>query len=447
MAVATNSVVNKMDVFVNGKHDFSVSLAEILQSFSKALDLMNPSLAGHHVQTCFVACKLADGLGIAPKDKDRIFSASIIHDVGAIAIRNVKSTLEFEEGDPHLHATLGAALLQTFKPFHSFAEIVRHHHVKWQNGAGAFHGGQPVSELSHILHLADRVAIMVHQAKGDIRKVERIRDKIKRNSGTHFVPGHVDCFMSISSCEAFWLDLISDSLFRVVLDMSEMPLIQVGYSDLASMAKFFSRVIDTRSRFTSMHSGGVAGCAERAAIIAGLPKSTANGLLVAGYLHDVGKLAVPIEIIEKSGPLTKDERAIINTHTYYTKRVLEGIGVFSQISQWAANHHERLDGSGYPFHLKGDEFDFESQLVAVSDIFTALCEVRPYRDNMPKDKVLRILLDQVKDGYIGKRAVEIFCDNFDELDQVRNKAQEQEIADLRGFWETASTEKNLTLVH
>ncbi|MGB9681517.1 MAG: HD-GYP domain-containing protein [bacterium] len=109
---------------------------------------------------------------------------------------------------------------------------------------------------------------------------------------------------------------------------------------------------------------------------------------IAGYLHDIGKVAIPIEILEKPDILTEEEYNIIKLHAYYSYRILEHIEGLELINEWGSFHHERLDGSGYPFGIKGDGLSLGSRIIAIADVFTALIEDRPYRRGMDIDEAL-----------------------------------------------------------
>jgi len=108
---------------------------------------------------------------------------------------------------------------------------------------------------------------------------------------------------------------------------------------------------------------------------------------VAGNLHDLGKMVIPNSILNKPDKLNKEETAIMRQHTYFTYTVLNSIGGISQIAEWAAFHHERLDGSGYPFHLGADKLGIGSRIMAVADVFTAISEDRPYRKGMSQQEL------------------------------------------------------------
>ena len=128
-------------------------------------------------------------------------------------------------------------------------------------------------------------------------------------------------------------------------------------------------------------------------------------LVIASNLHDLGKLAVPNKILDKQDKLSEDEFSVIKSHTYYTRQALSKIDGFEEITEWASNHHEKLNGDGYPFGMSAEELSFEARLMTCLDIYQALTEERPYREGLAHEKVMSILLQQANDGFIDLKIV------------------------------------------
>ena len=148
---------------------------------------------------------------------------------------------------------------------------------------------------------------------------------------------------------------------------------------------------------------------------------------VAGNLHDLGKLAIPNSILDKPGGLTKEEMSVMKSHTYYTYLVINSIGGLNQIAEWAAYHHERLDGSGYPFHCTATELSTGARILMVTDIFTALAEDRPYRKGKTLSEVLRIMEFMVKDKHIDKDLFDFFIKEKIYADYAKRELMPQQI--------------------
>jgi len=202
---------------------------------------------------------------------------------------------------------------------------------------------------------------------------------------------------------------------------------------LRSLAIVISKIVDFRSKFTATHSSGVAAVALVLTELSGFSKRECKLMEVAGFFHDLGKLAISNDILEKNGPLDAEEFNEIRKHSYYTYSILSQMEGFEQIAMWASYHHERLDGNGYPFHVEGEDFTKLSRIMAVADILTAITENRPYRMGMSGDKALEVLNDMVKKGAIDKNTVDIVRDNYSLINDVRRKAQQEELDDYNAF--------------
>lgn len=138
----------------------------------------------------------------------------------------------------------------------------------------------------------------------------------------------------------------------------------------------------------------------------GFDEETAQKMYLAGALHDIGKVAIGNEILEKPGRLTDDEFATMKHHAAYTYYILSEIDDFDELRDWAAFHHERLDGSGYPFGKKASELNTQERIMACVDIYQALTEDRPYKKGMSHEKSCEILKDMADKGWLDTYVVE-----------------------------------------
>jgi HD-GYP domain-containing protein (c-di-GMP phosphodiesterase class II) len=191
---------------------------------------------------------------------------------------------------------------------------------------------------------------------------------------------------------------------------------------ITTIGELFRNIIDFRSRFTATHSSGVAECASTLARLFGFSDAEAELMQMAGNFHDIGKLAVPNAILDKPGKLTREEFAVMRQHTYYTFSVINTIGGLQRIAEWAAFHHEKLNGSGYPFHHTARTISTGARIMGVADIFTALSEDRPYRPGMQRGEIETIFAKEVDANALDKRVVDLLLQNYDVvLRAVREK--------------------------
>ena len=185
----------------------------------------------------------------------------------------------------------------------------------------------------------------------------------------------------------------------------------LSVSELRHFALIMAYIVDQKSPFTAKHSEKVGTLARHIAELFGLFKEQCTKIEIAGFLHDIGKLRMPDEILEKPGALTDIDRAIMNQHSYETYEILRHIDGLDDIAYWAAYHHEGLNGSGYPFHPNSKELSVESRILAISDVFQACVQDRPYRDGMPLNEVIDILNKLAKKGKLDKSIVELVQEN------------------------------------
>jgi len=150
-----------------------------------------------------------------------------------------------------------------------------------------------------------------------------------------------------------------------------------------------SKIVDSKDPFTAAHQKRVAQLSVAIAKKLGLPKNKVKLVELGALVHDIGKIYVPIEILVKPGKLTENEFNIIKEHPQTGYKLLKDlISPFNILAQIALQHHERLDGSGYPQGLKDDETLFEAKIVAVADVVEAMSSHRPYRPALGVDKAL-----------------------------------------------------------
>jgi len=400
-----------------------IRLIDLIICLSDATDFIDPAVVDHHKQVAYIAYSIAAELGLSLKEQKDLILAGSLHDIGAFSLKERKDALAFELRNPHGHARNGYALLRLFEPLSAVAAMVRFHHVPWDHGAGREFRGLEVPFFSHIIHLSDRVAVLVDKKREILGQARKICGAIQKKAGSMFSPELVDVFQKVASREYFWLDLSSPSIQAILSQRLRSANIGIVSRDMLGFSELFSRIIDFKSPFTATHSSGVAASAEYLAQKIGFGLKECTAMRIAGYMHDLGKLAVPVEILDKPAQLSRQEYNVVRHHTFYTYRILEPIAPLHTINTWAAYHHERLDGSGYPFHLKKKDLPLGSQVMAVADVFTALTEDRPYRAGMKRLGAMKILDDMSSRSALNGEIISLLRKHYDEIDTLRMHAQ------------------------
>ncbi|MDO8282707.1 MAG: HD domain-containing protein [Thermodesulfovibrionia bacterium] len=391
----------------------TVNLGNLALSLSDAMDLASPSFVQHQQRTAFVVWELGKVANFSDETLENNFIAALLHDVGALTLEERISIHTSKVENLELHCIRGEFLLAQSPLLNKASKIIRFHHKPWKNWdvtidpAFALEA-QMLSVADYLEHLIDRNKYILHQH-------ENIISNIRSLSGSSFHPQVIDYFLTASEREEFWLDLVSPRLYSLLLNEGPLRKIEIGLSKIVVISELFRNIIDFRSHFTATHSSGVAAAASIISRIFGLTETEINLMEVAGNLHDLGKLAIPSSILEKPGKLTKEEMSIVKSHPYYTYSVINTIGGLQQMAEWAAYHHERLDGSGYPFHCKSDDLSTGARILSVADIFTALAEDRPYRKRMSPKEIVEIIKQSSDQQLLDKKICNLLFDNFDEI--------------------------------
>jgi len=401
-----------------------ISLYELLRCISNAQDLVSPLLSNHQQQVAYLSYYLSRKMGLPVAEQKHIFLAALVHDIGALSMNERLDIIEKEPLHINNHAFIGAKLLKDFKPIQNSTGIIKFHHVPWDNGNGQIYEGKKVPFGSHIIHLADRACLMIKRDKNVLTQIPQILEDINRKSNSIYEPDLVRAMSEICRQEYVWLDLVSSSPANRV-NIAMFDIVDLEIDDIIDLAFVFSHIIDFRSKFTARHSASVAKTAERLAQLFGFSPTECKLMLVAGYLHDLGKLAISDSVLEKTAKLNEDEFNEIRMHTYYTYHLLNTVSEFKVITAWAAFHHERLDGNGYPFHINGDNLSLGSRIMAVADVFAAITENRPYRKGMDDIQAAKVLNDAVSSGALDKNVVEVLLDNFQTISELREISHQE----------------------
>jgi len=372
-----------------------------------------------------IAIEIAKAYGLTRQETNNIFLALTI----LFYEREKIAALEFEVKNPYLHAERGYLLSKDFQLFEGIAKIIRCHHVPWENGKGIRFGGEDVHIGSHIIHLADRVDVLIDKQQEILSQNKKVVDAIKSRSNSIFVPEIVEAFENLSAKESFWFDAASPDIKQIILDRNVLLDTELNIDELMNIAKLFSHIIDYRSPFTAIHSAGVSEVATILAQMIGFSDIECQMMRVAGYLHDIGKLGVPSEILEKPAKLSVEESNAIKSHAYHSYRILGAVSGLDIINTWASLHHERMDGKGYPFHIKEGELPIGSRIIAVADVFTAITEDRPYRKGMSGEEALRIIENMVKNNSLDQSIVGVTSTYFRHLEDIRINAQSKAAAE------------------
>ena len=398
-----------------------LNLHHVIMALTEALDFVGVDEIHHGKRVAIMAEAIARSLGWDDSTRCHMLQAGMLHDCGVSQTREHKHLTDgLEWVGSTAHCLRGESYLAACPPLAHFAPLIRWHHTRWENLPADL--PENIRLQANLIFLADRVDVLQAPfilgeagAQGSILwEFPGIIERVRSLSGTLFAPELVEAFSVVANTEAFWLAM--DPRYFVE-DLSQMggatAAATLEMPALLSIAQLFSHVVDAKSAYTQDHSQRVARIARFLGSQSGLSSETLDMLEAAGLLHDLGKLRIPDEIIDKPGPLDRLERALVTRHAYDSYRILNRVFAGTPIPYWAGSHHENLLGTGYPFHRQGGKLDLEARIITVADIFQALSQARPYRGQLPAGDVLAHLRKLVAEARIDPEVVELLAANLD----------------------------------
>ncbi|MGE5485029.1 MAG: HD domain-containing phosphohydrolase [Ignavibacteriales bacterium] len=404
--------------FCGGATCDGATVTDVLVTLAKALDLVGKGVfprLRHGIEVAYTALRICESAGLGAADSRELLRAALVHDTGVSSMAQRASLIEFEIRNPFEHAERGARLLSMLPWLSGVSKLVAHHHDRFDGDNPGRARGDAIPLGSRIIHLADRLTILAHRVPNVLNDKDLILGWLRSRAPAVFDPSIVRALQPVATRYAFWLDLMSDDLEQHLLSMIPPDSPRLSLEDLEPLSRVYAEVIDDKSPFTRRHSAGVAAVAADLAVKAGCSHSDVTLIRVSGFLHDLGKLGVPDEVLDKPGSLSPLEWASIWGHPYDSLRILQGIPVLHEVARWASYHHERLDGSGYPFGATAEEMDLGCRLICVSDVFQALNQARPYRTPMGWDQVARVMGGMARSGRLDGSLVEMVLGDYDKF--------------------------------
>lgn len=378
----------------------------LVAACSYALDCVETELvhvtSRHAKRVAYMSVCVAEQLGICGKDLQDLAVYALLHDNALTQYiqEELHSNLTDMKEMPRIgvHCSIGEENIQGF-PFHTDVKNVILYHHENADGSGPFgKKSEEVPLFSRIIHLCDLLDQACCRKAFTTETWEWAKDVLQRIRGTMVDEECAEALEKIFS-EEYFLSLggnFEASLWNKVPRQKQ----ELDFSQIKKLAGFFAKIVDYKSPFTSTHSIGVAERAEKLSRYMGFDEETVQKMYLAGALHDIGKVAVGNEILEKPDRLTDAEFAVMKHHAAYTYNILSEIDDFEEIRDFAAFHHERLDGTGYPFGKDASELNVQERMMACIDIYQALTESRPYKKGMSHEGACEILKNMADKGWL-----------------------------------------------
>lgn len=408
-----------MHIMKSVKIQWYVNLRQTFFCIARALDSVGIDDINHGHRVGYMAYSCAKAMEWSEEECQLVFSLGLIHDCGVAQKRDFYNLLENMQPDNvRQHCLRGYELLSHCPPLSLFADAILYHHTPWKDLKNIDIADRD-KRFAALIFLSDRIDYLKElypkDQFGNVTQEARnqVCLEIGRLSGTLFERDLVREMQNLLEKEFIWFSMDYQHVEALGQTLPSIPFFEqkLGVDDVMSIAMLMANIVDAKSQFTFYHSQKVAEICQRLAKELGLDPEMQKALYLTGLVHDIGKLHTPEDILHKPSKLNESEYLCIQRHSTDSRYTLQMMFGNSMICEWAGNHHERLDGSGYPRGLQGSEIDLPSRIIAVADVFQALTQARPYRGRMSLKEVMNILSHEVSCGRLDNQVFEVIVRN------------------------------------
>ncbi len=393
------------------KKNFEVTLKQMITVIHKTINSVDKRLLNHGEQVAYIMFNLlkADG-NYNEEEMLRLCAVSTFHDIGAYKVTELDKLTEIDTVSPLNHAVYGSLFIKYFSPLSDLYNVVLNHHFSEKYAED--NNIKSVCKEGILLAFADYLD-RLYLNNQQMNK-SYIEEKCKDDYSNKYIN----------------LFFIANQKFNVIEKLKDGTYVKELYEffgqkiitreEVIAYSKMLAYSIDFRSEATVKHTITVEAISYQIAKLYGLDEEDLTRIKIAADLHDIGKIGIPVEILEKQGKLTKEEFEIMQSHAIIGYNILSDLNI-DDIRDIGTLHHEKLDGTGYPFGLKGNELTIEMRIVAIGDIISALLGSRSYKEEFDKDKIIKILKNMVQSNKIDSGIVTLFINNYDYIIEEAKK--------------------------
>ncbi len=372
-------------------------------------DLNDHPTHQHAVRVGECCVIIGEKLGLPEKKIQQLYFAGLIHDIGKISVdinilRKQSSLNDDEYNSVKQHSIIGGRIAAAIPELSDLSFWIRWHHEKWDgSGYPDKLAGNNIPVEVQVLSVVDCFdSLQTPRLDRDKFTLDNSLKIIKDQRGSSFNPEIVDLLCDMIKNNEFTPERTTDRFIQLenkYLKFNEPSPDEkywegFGMAGLYPILRLFAKVIDAKHGYTLGHSTRVSILSKFIAERAGFDTADIIKAEVSGLLHDAGKISIPHDILDKNHDPDSKEWELIKNHPNHSFHILSKISSMNEIAVITRQHHERLDGSGYPAGLKENEIDILAQIIAISDTFDAITSERAYRKKASFDNAYR----EIKNG-------------------------------------------------
>ena len=388
-----------------------LNITNVLKTVNSAYERFDKDACLHSLQVAYLTLKICKNMDMDEDTKNSLVIAAYFHDFSAEKTNMCDSLDKYEKGNAvKEHCILGYLLFKFLLPKSDICKFILYHHNTYDVDYIINNIENPLE--SNIIKLADDISI--YNIFNEQASVNDVIDFLNERSYM-YNPNYLNRFLDTNAKMA--IENVLNESYKENF-WKEVDLLNYKVITIEDIIVCLAFIIDCKCDITNFHSLSVSNTSCMLGKYFNLSENEYYNLKIGSLLHDIGKIAIPNEILKKEGPLTKAEFEIMKQHVVYTYEILSNLK-HEHILNIASNHHEKLNGKGYPRGLS--DLTLSEKIVAVADIFVALIQKRSYKDGFSKDKVIEILSNCANKGEIDREVVKKVIENYDYLEKMNNQ--------------------------
>ncbi|SDO50913.1 HD-GYP domain, c-di-GMP phosphodiesterase class II (or its inactivated variant) [Eubacterium maltosivorans] len=376
---------------------------DAVQIVRKTLGLVDERLVNHGERVGYMLYQmLRESERYSEEEAFDIFNLGVFHDIGAYKTDEIDKMVKFEADNVWEHSIYGYLFLKYLSPLKEQAEAILFHHLNYDRYDKV---DSDFKDIALMIKLTDRVDISM-QGRGGAFDLK----EIKSGTGSRFNPEHVDLFLK-ADAKYHIIEGLNSGAYEKEIEGIQKKLV-LSPEDIDLYLQMLAYSIDFRSEYTVTHTVTTVGISVEIARLLNYSHGDRERIYYGALLHDVGKIAIPLEILEYPGKLSPQAMKIMKTHVQISEDILRG-AVADDICEIAIRHHEKLDGSGYHRGLSAAELTEGQQIVAIADVLSALRQRRSYKEAFPREKIIEVLKEQSEKGKLCPVICNLVIDHYD----------------------------------
>ena len=385
----------------------------ILKFLRKVLNEINKSYVDSGMRTAFLMKRYLEKYKLDTELSHQHVLLCMLKDIGLFYMDGAVPS-----NDPALAAASSYAFLHQCSPLGEAARPLLFYKAKYMEDVS-----NPDYEMGLLMTLLDHVSLYIYERK-DVDEIEEILREDRRKKKYH--PDQVKKVIKLLKDHPDIIEKLNSESELYVYETSKyISLADYGTDTLGEFLDTTSFMFEFHNHETMAHTVTTAQIAYDLAISCKLTESTSRAIEIAGKVHDIGKIRVPLEILCYPGKLEGEALLVMQSHAKYTKEIIEGCFSYV-IVEIAARHHEKLDGSGYPLGITKKDLTSADKVLAVADICSALYCKRSYKAAFTPEKIQSILLSDAKAGKLDERIVNHLIDDYDNI--MKNAKAVEDVA-------------------